>query len=54
MKKKKGSRSLDQFARTFSLFAPPKNVFAPVATDYKCDHFKVLYKVMKMYISLIK
>ncbi len=26
MKKKKGSRSLDHIARTFSLFAPPKNV----------------------------
>ncbi len=31
---KKGSRSLDQIARTFSLFAPPpqKFFFAPAAT----------------------
>ncbi len=28
----KGSRSLDQIARTFSLFAPPQNVLAPAAT----------------------
>ncbi len=33
MKEKKGSRSLDQIARTFSLFAPPPpNVLTPAAT----------------------
>ncbi len=31
-RKKKGSRSLDQIARTFSLFAPPKMFLAPAAT----------------------
>ncbi len=29
---KKGSRSLDQIARTFSLFAPPPKFLAPAAT----------------------
>ncbi len=33
MKKKKGSRSLDQIARTFSLFVPPQKILAPAATD---------------------
>ncbi len=32
---KKGSRSLDQIARTFSLFVPPKHILAPAATAYK-------------------
>ncbi len=34
MKKKKGSMSLDQIARTFSLYAPPQICFAPAATGY--------------------
>ncbi len=32
---KKGSRSLDQIVRTFSLFAPPQKCLAPAATG--CD-----------------
>ncbi len=33
---KKGSRSLDQIGRTFSLFVPPQKCFAPAATGGAC------------------
>ncbi len=40
MKKKKGSRSLDQIAHTFSLFAPPKKFLAPAATAEMTEHLR--------------
>ncbi len=39
---KKGSRSLDQIARTFSLFAPPPK-FAPAATGKDSTDLRSLH-----------
>ncbi len=36
-RRKKGSRSLDQIARTFSLFAPPQIFLAQAATGHRAN-----------------
>ncbi len=47
-------KSLDQIARTFSLFAPPQTVLAPAATAYKYTTSTLIfvYFLHKVYFKI--